>query len=307
MSDFSNELERKYREKLEDMDTETRELRESRVEMEELVTSVAERFEDRVKELTRLAAPRVKKQILLRLKFKVREIWSALNVPAKQQMNILCNVVYFDELTRNGADSARSYITKELDTLYILKSMRKYNLAVQYMESLSSMLKPTVQAGSIKSPLHKRLQTQATRQKWSAVRAKVLKLAKHVEVLVKKWETRWNLTYTVINQNGKRVPFRDSDWRTKEYEIKSIPMEIDRTYMVREAKNEPCREVELLNELLRKTPGGDDDDYGKNDDSFEQNRSLNSDIMRDSEQVVKDLDGSMSEIKDFYEEMGGTL
>ncbi len=305
VSDFSNELERKYRERLENMDTETRELQYSRVEMEEQVSSVAEKFEDRVKELTRLAAPRVKKQLLLRLKFKVREMWSALNVPADQQISILRNVVYFDELTKKGADSARSYITKELDTLYILKSMRKYHLAVQYMESLSSMLKTTVQAGSIKSPLHKRLQRQATRQKWSAVRAKVLTLAKHVEVLVKKWETRWNLTYTVMNQNGERVPFRDSDWRAKEYEIKSIPIEIDRTYMVHEAKTgNHSREMELLHELMRKTQDHDAGRKNEEEDLFEQNRSMNSDVIRDSEQVVEDLDSSMSEIKNLFEEIG---
>jgi len=158
VSDFSNELETKYREKLENMDTETRELRYSRVEMEEQVSSIAEKFEDRVKELTRLAAPRVKKQLLIRLKFKVREMWSALNVPAEQQLDILRNVVYFDELTKNGADSARSYITKELDTLYILKSMRKYHLAVQYMESLSSMLNTTVRLESY-SLVHKNQHT----------------------------------------------------------------------------------------------------------------------------------------------------
>ena len=41
---------------MENMDTETRELQYSRVEMEEQVSSVAEKFEDRVKELGTAAA-----------------------------------------------------------------------------------------------------------------------------------------------------------------------------------------------------------------------------------------------------------
>ena len=313
MSDFSSELERKYREKLEDMDTETRELQIFRSEIEESVTSISETFENRVRELTRLAAPRVKKQILLRLKFKVRELWSSLDISPKEQMSVLCNAIYLDELTRRGAESARNYITKELDTLYILKSMKKYHLAVSYMESLAHMLRKTVDAGSIRSPLHKRLQRQATRQKWSSVRAKIVSLAKHVEVLVKKWETRWNLTYTVMNRNGKRVPFRDSDWRVREYEVESMPLEINHSHHQYEGKNTSSSnsnfvkaELNILHEILKgreRKQGSSNEDEDEGD--FELNRSMNSDVIRDSEQVVEDLDNSMSEIRRLYDEMRG--
>lgn len=235
-------------------------------------------------------------------------------------IQVLRNVVYFDELTKSGANSARNYITKELDRLYILKSMKKYHLAVSYMESLSSMMKKTVEEGSVKSPLHKRLQRQATRQKWTSVRAKVLTLAKQVDILVQKFETRWNIEFVVKKSSGERVPFRDSDWRAKEYEIKSLPVEMDRTYYTKESETStkvPSSNVNYLHEMLKKKIGvetsekmivGEEEYYEENEDlksdsDFEFNRHMRTDAIRDSEQVLGELDSSMSEIREMYDNM----